>query len=57
MIFESKFGDQNNMSHDKFLLDHLDIHFTRWHLTVLIIEGPKQYDFLTLGIKVRNFKE
>ena len=45
------------MPRDKFLLNQLIIHFTRCHLTIeqtiLMMKGSKQYDFLTLRIKVK----
>ena len=54
MIFESKFGDQNNMSYDKFLLEQL-IFNSRANGSM--IEGPKQSDYLKLRTKVKRFKE
>ena len=54
MIFESKFEDQNDVLHDKFLLDQLSFNDKTNNF---MTEGPKQYDFLTLRTKVKNFKE
>ena len=54
MIFESKFGDQNDMPRGKFLLNQLAFN---GRTNDSITEGPKQYDFLTLGTKVGSFKE
>ena len=54
MIFESKFRDQNNMPHGKFLLDQLEFNGrTNGSMT----EGPKQFDFTTLRTNVWHFKK
>ena len=53
MIFESKFRDQNDMSHCKFLLDQLAFNSkTNSSMT----NRPKQFDFTTLKTNVRDFK-
>ena len=54
MIFESKFRDQNNMTHGKFLLDQLAFN---GRANDSMAEEPKQSDYLKLGIKVGCFKE
>ena len=54
MIFESKFRDQNDMPHDKFLLNQLAFN---GRANGSMTERPKQFDYLKLGIKVRRFKE
>ena len=54
MIFESKFRDQNDIPHGKFLLNQLTFNGrTNGSMT----EGPKQYDFLILRTKVESFKK
>ena len=53
MIFKSKFKHQNDMSHDKFLLDQLAFNDrTNDSMT----DGPKQFDFTTLKTNVKDFK-
>ena len=49
MIFESKFRDQNDMPHDKFLLDQLTFN---GRINSFTTEGPKQFDFTTLRTNV-----
>ena len=49
MTKKLKFRDQNDMSHDKFLLNQLTFNGrTNGSMT----EGPKQFDFTTLKINV-----
>ena len=54
MIFESKFKNQNDMPYYKFLLDQL---IFNGKTNDFMMEGPKQDDFLMLGIKLKNFKK
>ena len=54
MIFESKFRNQNDMPHGKFLLDQLTFN---GRANISMTEGPKQSDCLKLGTKVGRFKE
>ena len=54
MIFKSKFINQNDMSRDKFLLDQL---IFNGKTNDFMMEGPKQDDFLMLGIKLKNLKK
>ena len=49
MIFESKFRDQNDMSHDKFLLDQL---IFNGKTNGFMTEGLKQFNFTTLSTNV-----
>ena len=53
MIFESKFRDQNDIPHGKFLLDQLTFN---GRTNDFMMDGPKQFDFTTLRTNVRDFK-